>query len=120
MSQKKALLVGINQYSLAKYDLRGCVPDVHGLRRILIQSLGFDPDAVKLLLDRDATGEAIRSGISNLLAGSSAGDILVFGFSGHGTQKGFGVEGEIDGKNEALVPHDVNYESLITDDELNA
>ena len=119
MPRKKALLVGINEYSLSKYNLRGCVADVESLKRLLVQKVGFDDNDIATLLDQEATSVAIKAGLGQLLTGVQTGDVRVFAFSGHGTQKGIDSGNEFDGKDEALVPHDVTYTGLITDDELN-
>jgi metacaspase-1 len=116
---KRALLVAINQYSIASENLNGCVNDAVSLRQFLMEKRGFDNASIKMLTDSDATSENIKSSLSSFVNDASTGDQLVFGFSGHGVQKGFNVGNEIDGKNEAIVPHDISYNSLITDNELN-
>ena len=114
----KALLVGINKFSIEKYNLRGCVDDVTKLRALLTDVYGFEAGGVTTLLDGAATRSAILDGLRGLVADAQDGDRLLFAVSSHGTQKGFGVASEPDGKHEAIVPHDVSYNSLILDDEL--
>ena len=43
----KAFLTGINQYKTIG-NLRGCVNDTESLQRLLTESLGFDPDNVRV------------------------------------------------------------------------
>jgi hypothetical protein len=114
----RALLVGINRFSVSKHDLRGCVNDMMSLRDLLIGSYEFTPADITMLVDADATRAAILGALRTLVRDVRDGDRIVFGAATHGTQKGFGVPGEEDGKNEALVPHDVSYSTLIVDDEL--
>ncbi|MEQ8320048.1 MAG: caspase family protein [Rhodospirillales bacterium] len=116
--KKKALLVGINKYSAETENLRGCINDVINLKDILIQKRGFQPDDIKLVLDEAATDINIKQCLNELVSDAVNGDQLVFGFSGHGVQKGFNQPGEEDGRNEAIVPHNISYQSLITDNEL--
>jgi len=118
---KKAFLVGVNKYKVEQYNLGGCVNDAKSLKGILEKQYGFNSNDISLITDSDATRESILGGLRNLLDGASAGDTLVFGFSGHGIQKPNNVlANEADGKNEAIVPYEISWNSLITDDELNA
>ena len=91
-----ALLVGVGNYpdpSLS--DLEGPPNDVRSLSEVLTQTWGFAPEAVRTLVDRQATRGAILSGIDALHAESRPGDLVVFYFSGHGTS-----------------PHDPNAEGI--------
>ncbi|MBD2539851.1 caspase family protein [Coleofasciculus sp. FACHB-SPT36] len=83
--RKLALLVGINAYPTA--PLRGCVTDVELQQQLLIHRFGFNPKDILLLTD----GQATRKGILNafeehLIKQAKAGDVVVFHFSGHGSQ----------------------------------
>jgi hypothetical protein len=116
---KKALLVGINSYADPANDLRGCRNDVQQMRTLLTGHFGFGARAVRLLLDRHATGAGIREGLQWLVEGSAAGDLLVFHYSGHGSQVAdrSGDE-QADGLDELICPHDMNWDDPFTDDEL--
>jgi len=113
MKKKKALCIGINKYK--KSPLRGCVNDARAMRNILVEKFDFEPSEIRLLLDFDATSVGIKKGISDLVANSNQGDSVVFFIACHGTQVGVGIEGEQDRKDEAIVPIDMHYNSLITD-----
>ena len=87
---KRALLVGCN-YPGTKVELHGCANDVKRMHATLTSRFGFDESDVLVLLDTDQsgmqpTGQNIRSCLGKLIAGTEPGDILVFHYSGHGTQ----------------------------------
>ncbi|GIE27621.1 hypothetical protein Ait01nite_006660 [Actinoplanes italicus] len=87
-----ALLVGINQYQDPRLNnLAGCVNDVRDAVAFLKQhrrpDTGLD---VNELLDDEATGEAIVSGIRQHLGQAGPGDVALFWFSGHGATEPVG------------------------------
>ena len=75
-----ALCIGINSYK--ESPLGGCVRDAK-LWATTLRSLGFE---AYLLLEEEATGDAVREGLAKLVQNSVAGDHLVFQFAGHGTR----------------------------------
>lgn len=91
---KKALVVGINDYSnwnsgvniggltLSAPNLHWCVADSNSFGQLLKD--GFNFDSVTTLQDSQATSKAILDGITNLLNSGSAGDTICLYFSGHG------------------------------------
>lgn len=115
---RRAFLVAINDYKVSKWNLRGCVNDAVALKRILEGQFQFEPQHIAMLLNEHATRAAIIAGLTDLLAAAHAGDKLVFMFSGHGTQKLRQADGEDDSKDECIVPYEINYDALISDDEL--
>jgi len=66
------------------------------------------------------TRENLLRAMRWLVDGASAGDSLVFHFSGHGVQKLDMNDDEVDGYNEALCPMDFERSGKILDDEINA
>jgi hypothetical protein len=86
---------------------------------ILVKYFSFLPADVVLLSDSRARKGAIVDGLKDMLAGGKDGDLLVFHFSGHGSQVP-DVEGdEEDGKDEVLCPFDFDWSSgFIKDDDL--
>jgi len=112
---KRALCIGINDYPGTGSDLAGCVNDAQDWAAAL-QKMGFDE--VRLLLDRKATGEAIRKGIKDLLSRARTGDLVVVQYSGHGSFVPDEDGDEPDGTDECLCPYDVKSNGPITDDEL--
>jgi hypothetical protein len=117
---KKALLVGINDYSQIN-DLSGCINDVTNVRDVLLKYFGFTVPGIRLLVDSRATKANIMSRLHWLVTGAKRGDVLVFHFSGHGTRirdrDGDELKDHLD---EALCPWDTNWDGgLILDDELH-
>jgi hypothetical protein len=117
---RRALLVGINEYPNKADRLEGCVNDVFLVSSVL-QECGFDPDDIRVVLDQRATAAGIRERLGWLLDGVAAGDQRVFYYSGHGAQiRGYGIGEKIDRLDECLVPCDFDWtpEHAIIDDEL--
>ncbi len=85
-NRKVALLVGINHYA-EKNNLKGCLNDLELQKELLVNRFGFKTQDVHLLTNRQATRENIEAAFTEYLAGnSSAEDIVVFHFSGYGSQ----------------------------------
>ncbi len=122
---KKALLVGINDYSpvgAGGPDLRGCVNDVKDVAHTL-NALGVvpaTPGTMRILTDRRATRAAILDGLKWLVTGAKKGDTLVFHYSGHGSQVADVSGDEIDRKDETICPHDYASAGMIKDDDFRA
>ena len=111
--KKRALLVGIN-YIGSSSELKGCINDVKNMHALL-QSRGFTE--FKIILEKEATTEGIKAGLEWLITGSVAGDVLVFHYSGHGSQ--YPSETEEDGFEEIICPIDLNWkDKVITDNTL--
>ena len=71
--------------------LNGCVNDVASIKAMLIEYYGFSESNIVTLIDTDPasvqpTGKNIKDNLTKLVAASATGDVLVFHFSGHGTQ----------------------------------
>lgn len=114
--RKQALCVGIDTYPTA--PLGGCVNDAKAWRTAL-GSLGFE---TALLLDAAASRAGIVDALTRLVSGSRAGDVLVFQYSGHGTQvpdlDGDEAGQDTPGEDEAMCPHDFANGELLIDDDL--
>ena len=123
MATKKAVVVGINDYSpvgVGGPDLAGCVNDARDMANTLV-ICGFSPANIRILTNQNATKANILRYLKWLLVGCKAGDSLVFYYSGHGTQvANFGPELEIDGVDEAIVPHDYPAAGYLKDDDFKA
>jgi hypothetical protein len=109
----RALCVGINAYR-APNALGGCVADAQNWGNALA-SLGFE---VIQLIDGQANRDNILGALSNLTRSATAGDVLVFQYSGHGTHLKDLDGDETDGLDEALCPVDMMTGSFIIDDDL--
>src|SRR5262245_29554861 len=106
---KRALLVGINNYRHSNVipSLSGSVNDVEDMKTLLIGKFNFSPENILVLTDEKATHAGIISAIeTHLINKAQAGDIVVFHYSGHGSQMK-DVTGESpSGVDETLVPYD--------------
>lgn len=113
---KKALLVGIN-YTHTFDELRGGVNDALNVGQLLVRDHGFNQ--VRYVTDRAATVSNIIDALHWLTYGAQPGDVLLFYFSGHGTQVRSTVEP--DALDEVICPIDTDWhEKVITDNQLNA
>lgn len=119
---QRALLVGINAYPNPAHRLRGCLNDIRQLRAVLVDRFAFDPSAgLRVLSDSRATIAAVRDGIGWLVAGATAGDVLVLHFSGHGSQvRDHDGDERTDGLDETICPYDFDGNDPFTDDDLHA
>lgn len=123
--EKKALLIGINDYPYApsQYKLYGCVNDVNIMKDILIKRYNFSDKDIKILLNKDATRQNIINHINDwLIKESKKGDLVILYYSGHGTQVMPDYNNdEIDGKDEVICPYDIVPNigaNIIIDDEM--
>jgi len=116
--RRRALCVGIDRYPMR--PLAGCVADAKLWAKTL-QSLGFD---CTLLLDEDATYDAISSQLDRLIASARSGDVVVWQYAGHGTQvpdvNGDEADGDSPGQDEAICPVDLQSGRFFIDDEIGA
>nr|VFJ77986.1 MAG: Caspase domain-containing protein [Candidatus Kentron sp. FW] len=135
---KLALLVGINDYKYDKEydkvrgisDLSGPKNDVEIMRGLLVDSFGFPDDAehIRTLMDEQATRDGIIGAFKeHLIAKAKKDSIVVFHFSGHGSQLKDTKGEEGDKRDETIVTHDSAHggdpkkypNRDITDDEIN-
>ena len=82
---KKAFCVGINDYPYDGSDLNGCVNDANVWAQLLVDHYDFSQSDVSVITNADATKANILAGLDDLLVGATAGDVLVFTNSSHGT-----------------------------------
>lgn len=106
--RKLALLVGINAY--ADHPLRGCITDVDLQQELLIHRFGFNPSDIRLVTDKTDV-KPTRVGIlqafdEHLIKQARPGDVVVFHFSGHGSQVFDPDSGFDDQLNSTFVPID--------------
>lgn len=111
---KYALCIGINDYPGTDSDLAGCVNDANDWAAAL-QQRDFH---VTQLLNRKATGKAMRTKIAETIAKAKSGDMVVVQYSGHGSFVPDADGDEPDGTDECLCPYDIRSKGPITDDEL--
>ena len=122
---RKALLVGINDYApigAGGPDLNGCVNDVRDMATTL-RDLGIVPAVptnMHIFTDSRATRAAILNELGWLVDGAKRGDVLVFYYSGHGSQMPDMTGEETDKRDETICPHDFATAGMIKDDDLRA
>ena len=101
-------------------ELRGCVNDVFNMQKLLTESKGFDESNITVMVDTDKkyeqpTGRNMKKALQKIIDEAESGDVIYIHYSGHGTQiPAEGGDAEADGKDEAMVPTDMN---LIVDGE---
>lgn len=111
---KIALCIGINDYPGTDSDLQGCVNDAQDWATALKQR-GF---SANLLLDRQATRQAMTQSIAGLIEGATHGDSIVVTYSGHGTWVPDSSGDEPDGRDEGLCPWDIGAAGPLLDDDI--
>jgi hypothetical protein len=112
-----ALCVGIDSYPTA--PLGGCVNDARAWADALVR-LGFDQP--RMILNDEATRDAIVGTVTTLVGKSGPGDVIVFQYAGHGTQvpdlSRDEQGGDTPGEDEALCPFDFASGELLIDDDM--
>ncbi|KAG8795633.1 hypothetical protein FRC12_011979 [Ceratobasidium sp. 428] len=80
-----ALIIGINTYPKLK-QLAGAVTDAKAIQEFLINDLHVSPKNINILLDADATREAILGAFQALISDPQiqTGDPILVFFAGHG------------------------------------
>ncbi len=107
----RGLLCGINDY---KYmgpgdDLEYSVADATNLYNLIL-GYGGSRTNVRVLLGGSASKRGIQSGIRSLALRARAGEVVLFYFSGHGSN---------DGEKTYICPYEAtNHASMISEDEL--
>jgi hypothetical protein len=108
--KNKALLVGINDYPLPGNDLRGCINDIADMGNFIAEkNKVYAWENIRTITDSRATKKGILEQLDWLLDGISAGDQLLFQYSGHGAQQPtLHPAIEKDGLDEIICPYDFN------------
>ncbi|MBG1243326.1 caspase family protein [Nostoc sp. NZL] len=106
-----ALLVGIDNYLNYVPPLKGCINDILAVKEYLLGRISSDGYKLNLriLLNQDATRQAIIDGFRQHLCQASNEDIVFFYYSGHGSQQATPEEFwalEPDRLDETLVCYD--------------
>lgn len=108
-----ALIVGIDKYPCfgPSGQLEGCVRDAEAMARVLRERFGFTESRTTLLTNHQATQAAILGAMKDLAGRIKEDDVVVFHYSGHGSQRALPAENrsEPDGKEEVLVPYDSGH-----------
>lgn len=117
--RRKFLGVGINEYENPNNNLSGCVADIQDSANTL-KMFGFPASKQKILINEQATTEGILKGLDWLVKDAKDGDVLIFHYSGHGSQVADLDNEEQDKLDEIICPYDIswNNKKYITDDQL--
>ena len=122
VSNKRALLIGIDEYRYVP-PLDGCINDVRLMHRVLVDTFAFAPDDITLLTNGQATRAAILAAFDALVAATSADDIVVIYYAGHGSRMTDREGDEPSGFDSTILPVDSGrspHENRdITDDEIH-
>ncbi len=106
---KRALLIGINDYPDPANRLEGCVNDVFSMSALLQES-GFKAEEIRVVLNERATKQGVFDRLHWLLDGVQKEDQRFLFYSGHGAQiAGYDAKGEPDHIDECLVPYDFDW-----------
>ncbi|KAJ2610027.1 Ca(2+)-dependent cysteine protease [Coemansia sp. RSA 1804] len=124
--RKRALLIGINYFG-SKHLLKGCINDVHNMKKFIMEHFGFKEDDMVILTDdqrdnkrRMPTHENIIKAMKWLVSDARMNDSFFFHYSGHGTTVESNDSEEIDGRDETICPVDFESKGQIVDDDMNA
>jgi metacaspase-1 len=117
-----AVLAGIDTYERPEIpSLRGCVNDVVLVRRILKRYFGVPNDDIRVVVNARATKANILHRLDASIRRCRPGDVLVFYFSGHGSQIRDRDGDELsDALDEILCPYDMSWDDgkFIRDDDI--
>ncbi len=105
-----ALLVGIDEYANV-LSLHGCVNDITAIKDYLERRINIDKYQLHLhiLLNKDATRQAIIDGWRQHLCQAESKDVVLFYFCGHGAREKAGEEfkdWQLDNAHETIVCYD--------------
>ncbi|KAJ1665592.1 Ca(2+)-dependent cysteine protease [Coemansia sp. RSA 1813] len=124
--RKRALLIGINYFG-SKHMLKGCINDVHNMKKFIVEHFGFKEDDMVILTDdqrenkrRMPTHDNIIKAMKWLVSDARMNDSFFFHYSGHGTTIESNNSEEIDGRDETICPVDFESKGQIVDDDMNA
>ncbi|KAJ2434305.1 Ca(2+)-dependent cysteine protease, partial [Coemansia sp. RSA 2424] len=124
--RKRALLIGINYFG-TKHMLKGCINDVHNIKKFIIEHFGFKESDMVILTDdqrdnprRMPTHDNILKAMKWLVTDARMNDSFFFHYSGHGSTVVSKTDDEIDGNDETICPVDFESKGQIIDDTMNA
>lgn len=109
--KKHALLIGIDEYSNyeAQYQLRGCVNDAKLMKSVLVDHFNFNESNITELHNAAASQKGILDAMENLVNHIGKDDIVVFHYSGHGSQRKSADTTEGTGMNSTICTADSGY-----------
>lgn len=124
-SVRRSLHIAVDKYRHAGpylSNLSGCENDARAMRQLLSSRFGFEERNAVLLINEQATRQAIITAWQSLIEKTQAGDTVFIQYSGHGSQMRDVHGDEEDGMDETILPHDTRDPGRqvfdITDDEI--
>jgi hypothetical protein len=113
MGKRRGFIVTSNYPGIPGAQLAGCDNDGTHVEQYL-ESVGFDE--VTRLRDQEATRANIESSLQAHVLSLGADDLLVFHYSGHGTEGSISLTpGALATKHEGLVPYDFRTSGILWD-----
>ena len=120
----RAVLVGVDRYERDDVPtLRGCVNDVALVRMLLKQYFDVPNEDLRVVVNERATKQNILHRLEDMIQRSQPGEVLVFYFSGHGSQIRDRDGDELaDSLDEVICPYDMDWDrrTYISDDDIEA
>lgn len=111
LGDKWAVVIGISDYQGTANDLWNPDKDAMDMQQALIAKYGFPGGNIKMLLNSQATYQAILGAIDWLAGVENSNSTVVFFFSGHGylasDSQGRDTDREADGYDEGIVSYDM-------------
>jgi hypothetical protein len=106
MPEKHALIIGVDQYSNfeERYQLSGCVNDAKLMKSVLIDHFNFKSSDITELHNAAASQQGILDAMDRLVEQVNQDDIVVFHFSGHGSQRTSTSPDEGSGMDSTITP----------------
>ncbi|MEN3051740.1 MAG: caspase family protein [Candidatus Methanosuratincola petrocarbonis] len=117
-ASRYAIIIGISDYAGTVNDLDYCDDDAIDFNNALL-GMGWKNSDIVLLIDGNATREAILSAINELEGIEDSNDEVVFFYSGHGST-GVANDGDDERKDECIIPYECQQDYFIWDGELRA
>ncbi len=107
-SNGHALIIGIANYPHVSPLPAAVLKDARDVASVIkSEQCGYEAEKVKLLIDEEATADAIRSGLSDLAERANGDDTVVIFFSGHGGESETGADA-----GNYLIPFDCDTGNL--------
>lgn len=112
MPKKSALIIGINEYAHfeERYQLQGCVNDAILIKNVLVDQFKFEESEIAELHNSAASQAGILAAMEQLVERAEKDDVIVFHFSGHGSQRTSTDLEKGTGKDSTILPHDSGCE----------
>jgi hypothetical protein len=118
----RSVLVGVDVYEHPDIPpLAGCVNDV-ALVRHTLKGLGVPNEDIRVVVNERATKDNIMHRLRVTIADAEPGDVVIFYFSGHGSQVRDRNGDELaDSLDEVICPYDMDWDrkTFILDDDLD-